>query len=145
MTYGVRSRRQVKPSIRDGDNKLTSVSNILFNLVLLSVGPVNSSNIVVSAMVSMGVLFYQMVGEKQRNMDLAEVRPSSSRTYMHAQGSAHAHQHLELRTTVARVRRGSSLVPLPAARARACTRARGRERDGSLRLSRRCAMSTRIG
>jgi len=65
-------RRQVKPSIRDGDNKLTSVSNILFNLVLLSVGPVNSSNIVVSAMVSMGVLFYQMVGEKQRNMDLAE-------------------------------------------------------------------------
>jgi len=28
-------RRQVKPSVRDGDNKLTSVSNILFNLVLL--------------------------------------------------------------------------------------------------------------
>lgn len=69
-------RRQIKPSIRDGDNKLTTTSNILFNLVLLSVGPVNSSNIIVSAMISMAVLFYQMVGEKQRNMDLAEVRPT---------------------------------------------------------------------
>ena len=69
-------RRQIKPSIRDGDNKLTTTSNILFNLVLLSVGPVNSSNIIVSAMISMAVLFYQMVGEKQRNMDLAEVRPN---------------------------------------------------------------------
>ena len=65
-------RRKVKPSIRDGDNKLTTVSNILFNLVLLSVGPTNSHNIIVGVMVSLTVLFYQMVCEKQRNMDLAE-------------------------------------------------------------------------
>eukprot|EP00960_Hanusia_phi_P010763 315888-Hanusia_phi.AAC.1 len=65
-------RRQIKPSIRDSDNKLTTVSNILFNMILLSIGPENSGNLLVSAITSLAILFYQMVCEKQRNSDLSE-------------------------------------------------------------------------
>jgi hypothetical protein len=78
-------RRQLKPSIRDADHKLTSVSNLCFNLMLLyfsgevdqgahgKEGDFNNSRMLaVTACVSLGVLFYQMVCEKQRATDLAE-------------------------------------------------------------------------
>ena len=70
-------RRSIKPSIRDADIKLTTVSNLLFSVMLIALRPVNFRNLLVSCALSLGQLYYQLVAEKVKNgVPIAEMRPA---------------------------------------------------------------------
>ena len=77
--------KRIKPSIRDADVKITSVSNLLFTVMLLSLQPLNFKNLVLSAAISLVQLYYQLVAEKvplRQRPEILNPRPKTIETNM---------------------------------------------------------------